>query len=189
MSATEVKIQELSTKMPIETNIEPAFELPEEIQQMREKVVSYLKSKVTHSDNASAFEEAIFKNTMKKTTLNEIKTLKYEIFKHRYNYRLQVIVLNIKELENNIMNKIYSIDDIFNKNPMEIFPDKWEESVKRLKEEEKFLYETHLVANCKTLCFKCKEQNIYSTHKQTRSADEPETIFYLCLSCGNKWKT
>ena len=126
---------------------------------------------------------------MRHTSLNEIKMFKYQIFKHRYNYRLNFIVLNINKLEEKFKKKELNPLDIFNKTPIELFPDKWEESNKRKKEEEKFLYETHLVSNSKTaMCYKCKEKNVYVTCKQTRGADEPETIFYLCLSCGNKWK-
>ena len=171
------------------TEVKMSQELPQELLELRKTVVDYLTKKVKNKKLASKFEKAVFEDTMKSTSLNEIKTFKYEIFKHRYNYRLEVIVLNIKELEEKITNKEFLPNDIFNKNPSEIFHDKWEESNRRKKEEEKFLYETHLVSNCNTTCFKCREQNVYSTHKQTRSADEPETIFYLCLTCGNKWKT
>lgn len=163
-------------------------DLHQELVEMRQKVVKYLVKKVKNKKLAKDFEEAVFENTMKKTSINEIKTFKYEIFKHRYNYRLEVIVLNIKDLEERINNSEITVNDIFNKPPTEVLPKNWEESLRRKKEEEKFLYETHLVSNCKTTCFKCREQNVYSTHKQTRSADEPETIFYLCLTCGNKWK-
>ena len=37
-------------------------------------------------------------------------------------------------------------------------------------------------------CFKCNQRNCHYSQAQTRSADEPMTIFITCLSCGNKWK-
>mmetsp|Transcript_7723 Transcript_7723/g.14569 ORF Transcript_7723/g.14569 Transcript_7723/m.14569 type:complete len:356 (-) Transcript_7723:81-1148(-) len=37
-------------------------------------------------------------------------------------------------------------------------------------------------------CGRCKSIKTTSTQKQTRSADEPMTVFVLCLSCGNRWK-
>lgn len=37
-------------------------------------------------------------------------------------------------------------------------------------------------------CKRCGDRKTVSTEKQTRSADEPMTVFITCLSCGNKWK-
>lgn len=37
-------------------------------------------------------------------------------------------------------------------------------------------------------CGRCKSTNTSNTQKQTRSADEPMTVFVLCNNCGNRWK-
>ncbi|KDO19853.1 hypothetical protein SPRG_14883 [Saprolegnia parasitica CBS 223.65] len=37
-------------------------------------------------------------------------------------------------------------------------------------------------------CGKCKSTNTSNTQKQTRSADEPMTVFVLCHDCGKRWK-
>jgi len=37
-------------------------------------------------------------------------------------------------------------------------------------------------------CGRCKSVKTTSTQKQTRSADEPMTVFVLCLNCGCRWK-
>jgi len=37
-------------------------------------------------------------------------------------------------------------------------------------------------------CGRCKSHKTTSTQKQTRSADEPITVFVLCLDCSNRWK-
>jgi len=37
-------------------------------------------------------------------------------------------------------------------------------------------------------CGRCKSVKTTSTQKQTRSADEPMTVFVLCLNCNNRWK-
>ncbi|CAF2955457.1 unnamed protein product [Rotaria sp. Silwood2] len=37
-------------------------------------------------------------------------------------------------------------------------------------------------------CRKCKQNNCAYTEAQTRSADEPMTLFVFCKSCGYRWK-
>lgn len=38
------------------------------------------------------------------------------------------------------------------------------------------------------VCRKCRSSNVLSQTKLMRSADEPETVFYMCLDCHNKWR-
>jgi transcription elongation factor S-II len=37
-------------------------------------------------------------------------------------------------------------------------------------------------------CGRCKSTKTTSTQKQTRSADEPMTVFVFCTNCGKRWK-
>lgn len=37
-------------------------------------------------------------------------------------------------------------------------------------------------------CGKCKSRECKYSQAQTRSADEPMTVFVSCLSCGNQWR-
>ncbi len=38
-------------------------------------------------------------------------------------------------------------------------------------------------------CKRCKSRKTTYYEMQTRSADEPMTIFITCLTCGNRWKS
>ena len=38
-------------------------------------------------------------------------------------------------------------------------------------------------------CRKCKSKKCSYYELQTRSADEPSTIFVTCLECGKNWKS
>uniref|UniRef100_T1IXA7 DNA-directed RNA polymerase subunit n=1 Tax=Strigamia maritima TaxID=126957 RepID=T1IXA7_STRMM len=44
------------------------------------------------------------------------------------------------------------------------------------------------VDNTEATCPKCSHTRAAFFQMQTRSADEPMTIFYKCLGCGNTWR-
>lgn len=43
-------------------------------------------------------------------------------------------------------------------------------------------------ANSLIRCKFCKEHSVNYTQKQTRSADEPMTLFYACSACDRRWR-
>jgi transcription elongation factor S-II len=72
----------------------------------------------------------------------------------------------------------------------EIFPEKWEELIKAKSIRDKNKFEQNLEAATDTFtCRKCKSKKCTYYQMQTRSADEPMTIFVTCIDCGNRWKT
>ncbi|ETW39082.1 hypothetical protein PFTANZ_00240 [Plasmodium falciparum Tanzania (2000708)] len=42
--------------------------------------------------------------------------------------------------------------------------------------------------NVTTVCPKCTNDEAYFYTLQIRSADEPSTIFYICVKCNYHWK-
>lgn len=51
------------------------------------------------------------------------------------------------------------------------------------------IYDSCIIKTGLTKCHKCRLTNVMHREQQTRSADEPMTIFYECLTknCGKKW--
>ena len=41
----------------------------------------------------------------------------------------------------------------------------------------------------KAECKECGNEKAYTWTLQTRSADEPETIFFKCTKCANTWRS
>jgi DNA-directed RNA polymerase subunit M/transcription elongation factor TFIIS len=73
--------------------------------------------------------------------------------------------------------------------PQEMFPEQW-----KLLMDDKFKRDAHMFeidksgATDQFLCRKCKKRECVFYEMQTRSADEPMSIFITCLNCGNKWR-
>lgn len=67
------------------------------------------------------------------------------------------------------------------------------ESVKysKLKEVDDVLNDANTWKNvdqAETKCPKCEHEKAYFMQMQIRSADEPSTTFYRCVSCSHNWK-
>jgi DNA-directed RNA polymerase, subunit M/Transcription elongation factor TFIIS len=71
----------------------------------------------------------------------------------------------------------------------EMNPEHWKHLLEKKRMIDKSKYNTDLVANTDMFtCSKCKSKKCNYYTLQTRSADEPETIFITCLDCGKNWK-
>ena len=58
---------------------------------------------------------------------------------------------------------------------------------KKIEEENDFMVCPYEISEGVLKCSKCGCRKIFSFSKQTRSMDEPTTVFALCSECGNKW--
>jgi DNA-directed RNA polymerase subunit M/transcription elongation factor TFIIS len=79
--------------------------------------------------------------------------------------------------------------DVVTIKPQALRPDIWQELVDKKKERDA-AYGCKPKANTSLYkCGKCRSQECHFYQLQTRSADEPMTVFVRCLSCGNRWRT
>ena len=82
-------------------------------------------------------------------------------------------------------------DNLANLKPIEIFPEIWEHIIKENEHREKVITESMMgSATDKFVCpnKKCRARKAVYTEVQTRSADEPMTLFISCLVCGHRWR-
>lgn len=71
----------------------------------------------------------------------------------------------------------------------EMFPEHWEKVHKRHQDEmDKLAPKLDETVKSVFKCVKCKKYTVNYFELQTRSADEPMTAFFNCLSCGHRWK-
>ena len=71
----------------------------------------------------------------------------------------------------------------------EMFPEKWFElKDKQIQREQKILEGNKSRATDQFKCRRCNKRECTYYELQTRSADEPMTIFITCLNCGKEWR-
>lgn len=58
---------------------------------------------------------------------------------------------------------------------------------KKIEEEDDFYLCPRELCESVLRCKKCGCSKVYSYSKQTRSLDEPTTVFAMCSKCSNKW--
>ena len=69
------------------------------------------------------------------------------------------------------------------------FPENWKELIDEKSKRDRILYEVRTEqATDIYKCGRCKKRMCTYYELQTRSADEPTTIFVTCLNCGKRWK-
>ncbi len=73
--------------------------------------------------------------------------------------------------------------------PQELFPENWKELADRQAiREQKLLEGNKGMATDRFKCGRCGKRECSYYEMQTRSADEPMTIFISCLNCGKRWR-
>lgn len=71
----------------------------------------------------------------------------------------------------------------------EMYPEKWMElEDKQMLREQKILEGNKSRATDQFKCRRCNKRECTYYEMQTRSADEPMTIFITCLNCGKRWR-
>jgi DNA-directed RNA polymerase subunit M/transcription elongation factor TFIIS len=71
----------------------------------------------------------------------------------------------------------------------ELYPENWQILMEqRMKRETKLLEGNKDMATDQFRCNRCNKRQCSYYEMQTRSADEPMTIFVRCLNCGKQWR-
>ena len=122
--------------------------------------------------------------------------MKVDYVKHA---RERILILSDKEHQKEIIdgliNGLISFSDYAEKEPRELLSKhKLEELEEKTKKwsmaamQSDFYMRNTETKDSEFQCPKCKHRKIFSTQKQTRSADEPMTTFFKCLNCDYNWK-
>jgi transcription elongation factor S-II len=131
------------------------------------------------------------------TDKNIICSWAFELFREVYIAKARSIYANLKsdsyiqnpQLMERMKENVFKPHEIAFMSPDVLYPAKWRDIIEQELMRNKLAYEiTEVSMTDKVICGKCKKNKISYYEKQIRSADEPMTAFFRCISCGHKWK-
>lgn len=145
-------------------------------------------------NTAVNLEKAIFNYAIKEATQRKIiKKWENRHFTQLYLDRLRTIYINLKgssqwiaQLQTGEMEPT----TFAFMTHQEMKPERWSELIAQKIKRDASRFETNIEASTDMFtCKKCKSKRCTYYELQTRSADEPATIFISCLDCGKHWKS
>jgi transcription elongation factor S-II len=137
-------------------------------------------------------EKGVFNYSIKEAETHKIiKKWENPYFCQIYIDKLRSIYINLKN--NDFLLKIKSGEILAQEvafiSHQEICPEKWTELIRKKTIKDTMKFNTNIQANCDAYkCPRCKSTRSSIYEQQTRSSDEPSTIFVLCLDCGKQYK-
>jgi transcription elongation factor S-II len=121
-----------------------------------------------------------------------VKKWENKAFAQIYVDKLRTIYMNLKnpELLQNIRNGEITPQSIAFMTHQELNPQRWKILIEQKIKRDASKFTTNIQASTDMFtCKKCKSKKCTYYELQTRSADEPATIFVTCLDCGKHWKS
>ena len=169
---------------------------------MSDNIRNLMKQKINlliNNDNLTKrIERGIYNYTIEKAENNQI-TKKWinRIFKQIYIDKCRSVYTNLDKdsyvknsrLLDRLEDKEFRARDIAFMKPQHICPESWKKLIDDKYKRDKILYEAKPEAMTDQFkCGRCKKRECSYFEMQTRSADEPMTIFVTCINCGKRWK-
>jgi len=148
--------------------------------------------------NILKLEVCIYNGSLKEAQRhNIIRSWGYPLFVHVYKMHARHIASNFnpasyvenKELFERFQQGEVTFEDIAKMDTYELFPSRWKEQFEQQQIREKRQLEgNRSMATDMFLCTRCHKRECTYYEMQTRSADEPMTIFITCLNCNKHWR-
>lgn len=165
---------------------------------VRDEVVCLLETVGLSQVQAKDMEIGIFNSMIEYASQNAIPlTWLCSLFRDVYLAKARSVFTNMmpdsyvqnRELFSRVMGEEMKPHDVPFLKAEGMFPEKWQAILEKEVMRNESAYEETQESMVKDIvCGKCKKNRITYYELQTRSADEPMTCFYRCMSCGNRWK-
>ena len=162
------------------------------------KQIRTLVTYITDVD-ADALERGIFTETLRESKRRKVRALwENQEFSVLYDVQVRRVLTNMStrsylSTKDGVVNRLkageFTVSEIPHMGFSVLCPENWSTLYERqMKREAKMLEVDVSMATDMFLCGKCKKRICTYYEQQTRSADEPMTIFVCCLNCGNRWR-
>ena len=146
-----------------------------------------------YSKLATNLEKGIFNYAIKEANTHKIvKKWENTAFVQLYTDRLRSVYINLKNEE---LVKLIKDGEILPQlvafmTHQELNPSHWKVLIDRKIKRDASKFSNNIEASTDMFtCKKCKSKRCTYYELQTRSADEPATIFVTCIDCGKHWKS
>lgn len=160
---------------------------------IRNDSINLINKFVKNKKQSKVIESSIYNFILENISYDSID---YDdnISKSLYEFKLHTIIENLNSqstIKNNyllkaIKSKKIDLHNIAYLENFEIFPNKWKDIMNKEIENER--YKKLISTTDEFKCGNCKKNKCIFIEKQTRSADEPMTLFIECQFCHNRWK-
>lgn len=166
----------------------------------RERMVTtlqgYFEDKLTDAQ-VRDLENTVYTNCLDEAVKRHIlRDWSFPLFKKLYERKMRHIAGNLhpdcyienKMLLDRLQKNEFKFEDLMSWNETEIFPERNKElAEKQFLREQRLLEGNKANATDQFFCGRCKMRQCTYYELQTRSADEPMTIFIQCVNCGKRW--
>ena len=162
------------------------------------EVLTTLLSEQCDKDDLNELERGIYNASLNEAKTRQIPlTWEHETFRWIYGMVAKRAIANFnpdsyvgnKHLIQRWKDGEFTLDQIGGWTPYELKPTHWKDlKDQQLRREQRILEGNLAMATDRFRCSQCQKKMCSYYELQTRSADEPMTIFIRCLNCGKQWK-
>lgn len=188
--------------IPIEEHLREDHSLKKPSDAQRLQAIStieeMLKEHAVKKLNPIQLESIVYNSSLQEAHKKHITPhWKCNVFQYLYIMKLRNLVGNLlpnSYIQNNyllpeIQAKHITVDSLSNLNPYQMNNSLWKDFIHRRQQREKRQLEGNkAMATDQFLCTRCHKRECTYYEMQTRSADEPMTIFITCMNCGKHWR-
>lgn len=162
-------------------------------EQFREQVRSRIGALLLSSSGNDVvnMEKGIYNYSIQEATKAKVvKKWDNPIFVQLYVDRLRTILVNFSAVLPLLQAGDILPQAVAFMTHQEFRPDRWKELLdqKMKRDATKFSGDVIEASTDMYTCKKCKSKRCTYYEMQTRSADEPATVFITCLDCGKRWR-